>query len=101
MTNAPVFRSIGTPLDVADADLCHLNHRMGVPTLMAPATPPAKPAAPTRPYNLHLPDYALQALKAKAFEANASVRYIILKALNEAGIAIDAADLVQDARRAS
>ncbi len=100
MTNAPAFRSIGTPLDVTDTDLRHLNHRMGVPTLVAPALPPTKPVAPTRPYNLHLPDYALQALKAKAFEANASVRYIILKALNDSGVNIDAADLVQDARRA-
>lgn len=100
MTNVPAFRQIGTPLDVPDADLSQLNRRLGVPALVPVAAPPAKPTSPTRAINVHLPEYVLKALKAKANDADASVRYLILKAIADAGVVtVDPADLVPDARR--
>lgn len=105
MTSAPAFRQIGTPLDVADADLDQLNRRLGVPTLVTaaiskPMAPPI-PIAPVKAINLHLPEYVIKALKDKARLADSSVRYIVMMALVEDGITIHAVDLVPDARRSS
>jgi len=100
--NSPVFRPIGAPLDVPDTALDTLNRQLGVPTLVPPVTrdaPPAEPRSLTKAINIHVPDYAVAALKAKAFEADSSVRFIVLKALDQFGIAIRPADLVEDARR--
>lgn len=96
MRSTPAFRAIGAPLDVNDAALDLINQRLGVPTL-APARPPTK--VKSKAINLHLPDYVVDALKAKAFTAQSSVRFVIMQALADAGIRIDPADLIKDARR--
>lgn len=99
MTTKPIFRSVASPLDVTDEALTTLNQRLGVPSLVRQAVP-EKPRAPLRAINLHLPDYLAGAIKKRAFETDASVRYVVMKALSEAGFAVDPADLVHDGRRA-
>lgn len=100
MTTAPAFRQIPAPLDVPDDALNKINRHLGVPTLVQPDEQPrAIEAAPVKAVNVHLPDYVVKALKEKAFQANSSVRYVIMKALADSGITIANDDLVQDARR--
>jgi hypothetical protein len=105
MNSSPNFRSIGAPLDVDDAELDSLNRSLGVPTLVPVATtelppkPGTPPRTPVKAVNVHLPNYAVDSLKARAFETGASVRFIVMKALHDAGITIEPVDLVEDARR--
>jgi hypothetical protein len=104
MSHTPAFRQIGTPLTVADTDLDRINQRLGVPTLVptnqTPVLPsPMTPPVPLKAVNVHLPDYVVRALKAKALATESSVRYLIMKALVDAGIVINPTDLVLDARR--
>lgn len=107
MSSAPNFRSIGAPLDVDDVALDTLNRSLGVPTLVSVTAPISAPQpasetlarAPVKAVNVHLPDYVVDTLKARAFETGASVRFIIMKALHDAGITIEPADLVEDGRR--
>ena len=96
MSTAPNFRAIATPLDVADQDLAAINQRLGVPTLV---TSP-RPKAPMKPMNLLLPAYLVKAIKDRAHADDTSHRYVVLKALHDAGFPVEPDDLVKDARRA-
>ena len=104
MNNAPHFRPVGTPLEVPDTELDQINRRLGVPTLVtstAPVVASAPRAAQLRPINIHLPEYVFRAVKERAHQQDTSIRFIVMKALADSGIDIDAADLVEDARRRS
>ena len=104
MNTAPKFRPVGVPLDVPDAALEQINRQRGVPTLIAPtpteATPATRLASPRlRPLNIHVPDYVFRSIKQRAHDADTSIRFIVMKALSDAGIDIDPVDLIEDARR--
>lgn len=95
MSSKPAFRAVGTPLDVADQDLSLINQRLGVPTLVT--APKAK--APMKPMNLLLPAYLVKAIKDRAHAEDTSHRYVVLKALQDAGFAVEPEDMAKDARR--
>lgn len=67
--------------------------------LAAPSTPPA---SPMRKFTVELPDYVIEEIQKRAHDAKprATTRYIVMLALQEAGIAIHPEDLRRDGRRA-
>ena len=104
MSTAPKFRPVGVPLDVPDTALEQINRQRGVPTLIAPSPtetslPARRDSIRLRPLNIHVPDYVFRAIKQRAHDADTSIRFIVMKALSDAGIDIDPADLIEDARR--
>lgn len=114
----PHFRPIA-PLEVDDSALDALNDRLGVPTMvpapkapaataapmsraLAPAPKPAAPAfSPHEKLTAELPVYLLDALRLEAAKQRVSVRHIVMLALQKAGYAIEARDMVPDARRSA
>lgn len=109
----PNFRPI-QPLDVDDSALERVNDALAVPTMVRAApksapqvAPPAAPRAiaikspPRREEKLttRLPGYLVDAMKTRALEQRSTVRHVMLKALRDAGFAIQPEDLVPDARK--
>lgn len=95
---SPNFRSISAPLDISDEQLATINRSMGVPTLVPPAAPALKPTEDTKALNLRFPRYLTREIKRRAFEGETSEKYVVMKALLDAGFQIDPADLVKDGR---
>jgi hypothetical protein len=107
------FRSIAAPLDVDDAALDRLNVELGVPTLTQPVAnsrggkgqePIAATAAPERAplekCTIELPSYLMDAMRRSALlEGRRTVRYVVLKALQQSGFEVAESDLVPDGRR--
>ncbi|MGE3916366.1 MAG: hypothetical protein AB7F78_11775 [Hyphomicrobiaceae bacterium] len=104
MSKAPSFRPVAAPLAVSDADLDQMNRRLGVPMLV-PTSPqdqtprPQPQAQKLRAVNIHLPEYVFRIIRERAHQQDTSIRFIVMKALADSGIDINAADLVEDARR--
>jgi hypothetical protein len=115
---SPSFRSIGAPLDVADAELEQVSEQLGVPTLVKPtqpkaqkpeaardvtvAEPPPRVVAPrsaVEKLTIELPAYLTDAMKRKALDERTTVRHVVMLALKGDGFHVAAADLVPDARR--
>jgi hypothetical protein len=112
----PSFRPIAMPLDADDAALDRINEQLGVPTLKKPdasarperttraavSTPTAASAperAPLEKMTLEVPVYLGDALRLAAVNQRASVRHVVMLALQKAGFEIAKADLVRDGRR--
>jgi len=77
-----------------------------VPTQVIPDPdkPPATPvrhATPVRKFTVELPDYVIDEIQKRAHDAEprATTRYIVMRALQQAGIAIHPEDLRRDGRR--
>ena len=112
----PLFRPIA-PLEVDDSALDELNDRLGVPTMVpapkshasspaqatrSPTPKPTPPAlSPHEKLTAELPVYLLDALRLEAAKQRVSVRHIVMLALQKAGYAIEARDMVPDARRSA
>jgi hypothetical protein len=54
-------------------------------------------AAPLKRLAVHLPDYVVDDIHARAL--NSTARFVVLKALKSAGFHVNASDLVEDRRR--
>lgn len=83
---------------MSDEQLATINRTMGVPTLVPPTAPAAKPTADLKAVNLLVPRYLAREIKRRAFEGETSEKYVVMKALQDAGFHIDPADLVLDGR---
>jgi len=101
MSTKPAFRTIAEPLTVSDTELNRLNQQMGVPTMVegTPQSVQKSTTKPQRPINILVPDYVAKAVRDRAHLKECSIRCVILKALANDGIEVDAADLVADARK--
>ena len=106
--------------DINDDRLERLAQEKGVGVMVRPAAPAAAPPAPAAPIttaateppargatprsdmksvNLELPGYLWTELKIRAAHRQASVRHIIMTALEKDGFTIADGDLVEDGRR--
>ena len=65
----------------------------------APQDNQATPRSRMKSLNVELPDYVWVELKSRAAREMVSVRHIIMSLLNDAGIDIITADLIEDGRR--
>lgn len=65
----------------------------------APQDNQATPRSRMKSLNVELPDYVWVEVKSRAAREMVSVRHIIMRLLNDAGIDIVAADLIEDGRR--
>ena len=101
----PNFRPIA-PLDVDDLALERVNDRLGVPVMVrAPVKPVAETASrqaamPSRrqkKLTTRIPGYLIDALKRDALDQRTTVRLLLLLALQKAGYAIEAEDLLPGA----
>jgi hypothetical protein len=104
----PNFRPI-SPLDVDDDALERVNQRLGVPTMVRPAskasqtdvvTASRQPVAPPRrqqKLTVRIPGYLVDALKQKALDHRTTVRNLVLLALQKDGYTVDPADLLPGA----
>ena len=103
MTKRP-FDPIPVALDDDDEDrrLAEYAKKSGIPEIKRPVSNDPKPTAPVSqelPLHGTVPEYVLKRLRVQAAEDRVSVRYLVLKALSDAGaVEIAAADLVQDRR---
>ncbi len=61
------------------------------------------PRTPTRKFTVDLPDYVIDAILSRAFQAKPkrTARYVVLQALQAAGIDVKDVDMVKDGRRPS
>lgn len=88
-----------------DDQIAAFAQRRGVPSLQPVATTdtvPAKSVAPTAAQArmaLDLPAYLHDALKRRALDERCSTRFVILKALRNAGFDVADGDMVADGRR--
>ncbi|MEZ5773693.1 MAG: hypothetical protein R3D33_02965 [Hyphomicrobiaceae bacterium] len=106
MSAAQRFKPIGG-VPASDADLEAFAVRRGIPSLKAPESILAPPEAPQRAnpstplgrLTLELPVYLCTEIRMRAASETCSARYLVMKALKEAGFRIDEADLITDARR--
>lgn len=66
----------------------------------APAT---SPRTPSRKFTVELPEYVIDAIQARTFQAKPkrTARYVVLEGLRALGISVDDADMVLDGRRSS
>jgi hypothetical protein len=113
----PSFHPIA-PLDVDDAALERVNDRLGVPTMVRPASKSALPspvatarqeprpsaaagARPQEKLTVELPGYLMDAMKQEALNRRTSVRHLVMIGLQKMGLAISPEDLVPDARRST
>lgn len=96
--STPAFRTIAAPLDATDEQLATINRNMGVPTLVSKQEPALKPTDDTKALNMLVPRYLHREIKRRAFEGETSEKYVVMKALQDAGFHIDDADLVRDGR---
>lgn len=100
------FKPIGG-VPASDADLEAFAARRGIPSLQHPGFPvvtseasqKAKPSAPVGRLTLELPVYLCTEMRMRAATETCSARYLVMKALKDAGFRVDDADLVADARR--
>lgn len=73
---------------------------VGLPSLdPAPPPSPISPAGERRPIKLEVSDALFRALTVAAAERGVTKRYLILSALRDAGLPVEAADLTEDGRR--
>lgn len=83
-------------------DRLHAQQREENPSLQ-PLAPEIETAldeeAPVIPFPIHLPEYLHAELRRAAFDRNATMKFLILEALKQAGYTINAADLVTDKRK--
>lgn len=96
--NSPNFRTITAPLEATDAQLATINRTIGVPALVSPQATAPKPTDDTKALNVLVPRYLHREIKRRAFEGETSEKYVVMKALLDAGFHIDEADLVRDGR---
>ena len=111
----PAFRPIA-PLDADDAALDRVNDRLGVPTMVRPASKSALPSPnstarqeprpstatglrPQEKLTVELPGYLMDAMKQDALNRRTSVRHLVMLGLQKLGFTISPEDLVPDARR--
>ncbi|MEO0729178.1 MAG: hypothetical protein AAFY64_02210 [Pseudomonadota bacterium] len=64
-----------------------------------PAHHPKPETARRRPLSIEVPDYLARELKVKAATEAVTVRFLVLKALSEAGYRVDDDELEEDGRR--
>lgn len=108
MTRRKPLEVVGSILDdtddlkAADRAMEELAARTNVPPMPSiprPVHQPEPTRSKSRLFSTPMPEYVIDALKLKAAQDRVTVRYIILKALQDSGVAaIDAADLVRDGR---
>lgn len=100
----PAFKPISSPLDVDDEALARINDRLNVPALSRSSVGEAANAskaarAPLEKLTIEVPDYLGVALRRDAVEKRASVRHIVLAALQAHGYEVAEVDMVPDGRR--
>ena len=113
--NRPPFQSI--ELETIDARLDKQAQEKGIPTLVTPqpknksirkpavAVTESEPAAEATPrarmraLTIELPDYVWIELKTRAARKMISVRHLIMRMMQEAGITIEEGDMIEDGRR--
>ena len=102
----PKFRPI-QPLSVPDIALDRINEQMGVPAMTRPeiirsVQAASKPAPrPQEKLSCELPTYLMDAMRQEALTRKVSVRHLVITALKGIGLAVEAEDLVPDARRSA
>lgn len=90
------------PMKVTAAQLIALTEGKGASTQPTPQAPQQIPnRTPTRKYTTDLPDYVIDEIRLRAFQAKprCTDRHIILLALRAFGISIKEEDMVPDGRR--
>lgn len=75
-----------------------LGKSWGAQTRLADPSPAAH-AAPRASLRIEVPDYLDRALAFKAVELRTTKQFLVIKALADAGFAVEPADLVEDRRR--
>jgi hypothetical protein len=91
------FDPLPVTIDDDDARLDDYAKRSGIPEIKRPIAIATQ--APEVPLHVTVPHYVLRKLKMRAAEESVSVRYLVLKALNDAGaVDISEGDLIGDRR---
>lgn len=109
MSTARNFKSM-TPVEPTDAQITAFAQQRGVPairaavpemTTVAPLDTTSAPAEVVESIRLALevPLYLSDALKRRALDERCSTRFLILKAIRDAGFHINETDMIADGRR--
>jgi hypothetical protein len=77
-----------------------LASREGLPSLTPKGElPKTAVPRPLKPLKLMVPDYLFRELTVRAAESSVTKKYLILKALQDAGFTVESEDLEEDGRR--
>ena len=97
MSSKRAFEPIPVTIDEdEDRRVADYARRSGIPEVRRPV---AVAQSADVPLHVTVPDYVLKGLKVKAAQEGVSVRFLVLKALNESGaVSIPEVDLIGDRR---